>query len=120
MQIRHPETMVRRKDLRSDEIANLLRELSENELHVGELSSSNLDSNKGIRFSKSDCEESEETADVIDNTPVNPDTYVTRDGTECVPHNSTVPDIFATRNVLRESIGPTSFAKHNGNVRFFS
>ncbi|GFX18626.1 uncharacterized protein TNCV_3310871 [Trichonephila clavipes] len=72
-----------------------------------------------IRSSESDCEESEESADVIDNTPVNPVIYVARDGTECIPHNCNVPGRFATRNVLRQSSGgSTSFAKHNVNDNF--
>ncbi|GFV80973.1 hypothetical protein TNCV_2269571 [Trichonephila clavipes] len=52
---------------------------------------------------------------VTDNCPVNPNTYVARDGIEWIPHNSNVPGRFATRNVLRQSSGPTSFAKHNIN-----
>ncbi|GFV70970.1 uncharacterized protein TNCV_2355141 [Trichonephila clavipes] len=38
-------------------------------------------------MSESDCNESEENADVIDNVPVNPDIYVARDGTEWISHN---------------------------------
>ncbi|GFW89901.1 hypothetical protein TNCV_2979971 [Trichonephila clavipes] len=48
---------------------------SENESDDGELSCSNLDSEEDIRLSESDCEESEESADIIDNIPVNPDIY---------------------------------------------
>ncbi|GFV67036.1 uncharacterized protein TNCV_357211 [Trichonephila clavipes] len=73
MQNRHPETMIRRKCLSPDEIANLLRELSENESDGGELSCSNLDSDEDIRLSESDCEESGESADEIENIPVNRD-----------------------------------------------
>ncbi|GFW97639.1 uncharacterized protein TNCV_685091 [Trichonephila clavipes] len=74
--------MARRKGLSPDEIANLLRELSENESDVGELICLNLDSDEDKRLSESDCKETEERADVIDNIPVNPDIYVTRDGTK--------------------------------------
>ncbi|GFW33304.1 uncharacterized protein TNCV_2859811 [Trichonephila clavipes] len=74
----------RRKGLRPDEIANLLRELFENESESGELSCCNLDSDEVIRLSESDCEESEKSVDVIDNIPVNPDIQVARNGTECI------------------------------------
>ncbi|GFV98548.1 uncharacterized protein TNCV_4848771 [Trichonephila clavipes] len=73
---RHPETMARRKGLSRDEIAYLLQETPENESDGGELSCFNLDFNEDIRLSESDCEESEESADIIDNIPVNPDIYV--------------------------------------------
>ncbi|GFW86149.1 hypothetical protein TNCV_1969571 [Trichonephila clavipes] len=62
-----------------------------------------------IRLNESDCEESEESANVVDNISVNPSIYVVADG-------SNVPDIFVTRNILRQSSGPTSFAKHHVNV----
>ncbi|GFT11696.1 hypothetical protein TNCV_264831 [Trichonephila clavipes] len=71
-------------DLNPDGIANLLQELSENELDNGELcvcvcvSCSTLDSDEGIRLNESDCEESEESADVFNNIPVNPDIYVSK------------------------------------------
>ncbi|GFV98050.1 uncharacterized protein TNCV_4448101 [Trichonephila clavipes] len=68
--------MARRKGLNPDEIANLLRKISENESDGGELSCSNLDSNKNIRLSESDYGESEESADIIDNIPVNSDIYI--------------------------------------------
>ncbi|GFV58121.1 uncharacterized protein TNCV_2109491 [Trichonephila clavipes] len=68
------------------------------------------------RLNESDCEKSEESADAIDNIPENPGTYVVRDDTEGIPHNSNAPGKFATRNVLRPSSVPTSFAKHNVNV----
>ncbi|GFX41040.1 hypothetical protein TNCV_2217381 [Trichonephila clavipes] len=45
-QSRHPETMTLRKSLSPDEIANLLRDISENESDGGELSCSNLDSDE--------------------------------------------------------------------------
>ncbi|GFW23272.1 uncharacterized protein TNCV_3803721 [Trichonephila clavipes] len=62
--------MAHRKGLSPDEIANLLREISENESDGGELSYSNL-LDEHIKLSESDCEESEESADIIDNIPVN-------------------------------------------------
>ncbi|GFX82296.1 uncharacterized protein TNCV_973081 [Trichonephila clavipes] len=68
--------------LSTDEIANVLQELSENESDGDELSYSYLDSNKFLRLSESDCEESEDSTNEKDNIPVNPDIYVTRDGTE--------------------------------------
>ncbi|GFW29126.1 hypothetical protein TNCV_2838661 [Trichonephila clavipes] len=49
-----------------------------------------LDSNEDIRLSESDCKESEKSADVKDNIPVNPDIYV-----------------------LQQSSGPIDFMKHN-------
>ncbi|GFW48842.1 hypothetical protein TNCV_3900401 [Trichonephila clavipes] len=68
--------MALRKDLNQDEIANLLRNISENE-------SASLDSDEIMRLNERDCEESDESEDVIDDTPVNPDIYVARDGAEC-------------------------------------
>ncbi|GFV03748.1 uncharacterized protein TNCV_1876961 [Trichonephila clavipes] len=106
--------MARRKCLSLDEIANLLREISENEPDGGELPCSNLDSDEDIRSR----EESEKSADVTDNIPVNPDKYITKEGTEWIPHNSNVPGRFATRNVLRQNSGPTSFMRHNVYVSF--
>ncbi|GFT07612.1 uncharacterized protein TNCV_4045671 [Trichonephila clavipes] len=88
--------MARRKGLSPDKIANLLREISENESDGGQLSCSNLDSVKDIRLSDSDCEESEESADIIDNIPVNIDIYIAKDGPEWIPHNRNVPGKFAT------------------------
>ncbi|GFY28235.1 hypothetical protein TNCV_4395691 [Trichonephila clavipes] len=90
--------MTHRNGLSPDEIANLLRELSENESGGGPAA--------------------KQRADVIDNIPVNSERYVATDGTDWIPHNSNVPGIFATRNVLQQSIGPTSFAKLNVNVIF--
>ncbi|GFV52745.1 uncharacterized protein TNCV_2874161 [Trichonephila clavipes] len=59
-----------------------------------------------IRLNESDCEESKESADVIDDIPVNPDIYVAREEhTEWIPYNSNDPGRFATRNVLRQSSG---------------
>ncbi|GFW61314.1 uncharacterized protein TNCV_4136321 [Trichonephila clavipes] len=73
-------------------------------------------SDEAIKLDESDCEESEESADVIDNIPVNPDILFTaRDGTEWIPHNNNAPGRFETRNLLRQSSGPTSFAKHKVN-----
>ncbi|GFT16488.1 uncharacterized protein TNCV_281251 [Trichonephila clavipes] len=83
------------------------------------LSCYNLNSDEDARLSESDSEESEESADVIDNIPVNPAIYVARDATEWISHNSNVPGRFATRYVLRPSSGPTSFAKYV-NVSFLS
>ncbi|GFU42170.1 histone-lysine N-methyltransferase SETMAR [Trichonephila clavipes] len=65
--------MTLRKGRIPEEIDNLLRELSKNESNGGELSCFNLDIN--IRLSEKDCEEYKESADEIDNIPVNPDTY---------------------------------------------
>ncbi|GFX92124.1 uncharacterized protein TNCV_1740441 [Trichonephila clavipes] len=115
---RHPETLTRREGLSPNEIVNLLRDLSTNESDGGELSCYNLDSDEDIRLSESDCKESEQSADVIDNIPENPDKYVARDCIEWIPHNGNVPGRFATRNVLRQSSGPTRFRKHNINVSF--
>ncbi|GFV66366.1 hypothetical protein TNCV_1478301 [Trichonephila clavipes] len=96
-----------RRGLSPDEVANLLREHSENESDGGELPCSNLDYNEGIRLSESDCEESEESAHEIDSFPVNLDIYVSKHDT----HNINLPGIFATRNVLRQISDPTSFTK---------
>ncbi|GFU34809.1 hypothetical protein TNCV_2320031 [Trichonephila clavipes] len=77
VQSRHPETMTRRKGLSPDEVAKLLIELTQNVLDgvcvCGELSYSNLDTAEDIRLHEGDCEESEKSADVIDNIPVNQD-----------------------------------------------
>ncbi|GFW84952.1 uncharacterized protein TNCV_682401 [Trichonephila clavipes] len=78
--------------------------------------SSNLDS-EDIGLNESNCEESEERADVIDSISVCPDIYVTKDASEWIPHDNNIPDKFATRNVLRQSNDPTSFAKHNVKVK---
>ncbi|GFX20491.1 hypothetical protein TNCV_3488481 [Trichonephila clavipes] len=64
------------------------------------LSFANLDSDEDIRLRKSDCEESEKSAEITDNIPVNPDIYITRDGTEWIPHSSIVSGRFMTRNVF--------------------
>ncbi|GFV02512.1 hypothetical protein TNCV_3438271 [Trichonephila clavipes] len=61
------------------------------------------DSEEDITLYERDCEESEESADVNDNIPVNPDIYVARDGTEWIPHTSNDSVRFANRNVLRQS-----------------
>ncbi|GFV16477.1 hypothetical protein TNCV_4785391 [Trichonephila clavipes] len=42
------------------------------------MSCSNLDSNEDVRLNERDCEESEESADEIDNVLVNPDIYLAR------------------------------------------
>ncbi|GFX87409.1 uncharacterized protein TNCV_3369781 [Trichonephila clavipes] len=68
------------------------------------------DFDEDIRLNESDCEESKEK-NIIDYIPVNPDRYIATDGTEGIPHNSNVPGRFATRNVLQQSSGPTSFEK---------
>ncbi|GFT04952.1 uncharacterized protein TNCV_4744891 [Trichonephila clavipes] len=78
----------------------------------------NLDFDEDIGLNESDCGEPSESADVIDNIPVNPDVYVARDGTDRISHNNNVPRRFVTRNVLRPSSDPTSFAEDNVNVSF--
>ncbi|GFW84909.1 hypothetical protein TNCV_681971 [Trichonephila clavipes] len=50
-----------------------------------------VDSDEDIRLNETYCEESEESADVIDNIPVNLDIYVASYGIEWIPHNSNVP-----------------------------
>ncbi|GFX33616.1 transposable element Tc3 transposase [Trichonephila clavipes] len=103
-----PEIIFKIKDLSPYEIANSLRELSEKESDDDELFCSNSDSDEDIRLSKSDCEESEESVDEIDEIPVNPNLYVARGGIEWVLHISKVPrdpKCFATKqwfNTLRE------------------
>ncbi|GFV07071.1 hypothetical protein TNCV_4687451 [Trichonephila clavipes] len=74
--------MARRKGLSPEKIANVLQELSKNESDGDEVSCSNLDSDEDKRLSESDCEESEESADIIANVPLNTDIYVTGDGKE--------------------------------------
>ncbi|GFW64348.1 hypothetical protein TNCV_273721 [Trichonephila clavipes] len=65
-----------------DEIANLFRELFENESDGVKLFCSNLYSDdEDARLNKSDCEISEEMADEIENIPINPNLYVARDDT---------------------------------------
>ncbi|GFS74683.1 hypothetical protein TNCV_3978161 [Trichonephila clavipes] len=61
--------IARRKDQIPDEIANLLRVISEDESDSAELPCSNLESDEDIRLRETDCEESEESADIIDNIP---------------------------------------------------
>ncbi|GFW48794.1 uncharacterized protein TNCV_4243741 [Trichonephila clavipes] len=100
---RHSGTVIRRKVLSPDEIANLLRELSENESDGGESSCSNLDSDEDIRSNESDCEESEESVDVIDSIPVNLDKYISRDKTEWIPHNSKLPGRFFDKAVIQQA-----------------
>ncbi|GFS91932.1 uncharacterized protein TNCV_1931081 [Trichonephila clavipes] len=112
MQNKHCETTALRKNLTTNEIANLLRQLSENELAVIYIP-------MNIRLNESDCEEFEVNADVIDNIPVNADIYVTRDDTDWIPHNSNVPGRFTPINVLQPSSIPTRFAKNNVNRQFF-
>ncbi|GFX26265.1 hypothetical protein TNCV_948651 [Trichonephila clavipes] len=63
------------------------------------------DSDEDISLSESDCKESEERADVIENISVNPNVYVARDGVEWISHNSNVPGRLRTRNVLEQEIG---------------
>ncbi|GFV36458.1 hypothetical protein TNCV_2235051 [Trichonephila clavipes] len=65
--------MARGKGLILDKIANLLRENFKNEPDSCELSCSNLDSDEDRRLSESNCEEPEESVDIIDNIPINPD-----------------------------------------------
>ncbi|GFT57784.1 hypothetical protein TNCV_4865381 [Trichonephila clavipes] len=67
---RHPETIDRRKGLSPNDIPNLLLEISENESEGGKLFCSNLDSDKDITLSEINCEESEESTEIIDNIPV--------------------------------------------------
>ncbi|GFT72234.1 retrovirus-related Pol polyprotein from transposon 412 [Trichonephila clavipes] len=55
--------------------------LFEKESDGGELSCSNSDADEDVGLNESDCEESEESADIVDNIPVNPDVYVSRDST---------------------------------------
>ncbi|GFX03769.1 transposable element Tcb1 transposase [Trichonephila clavipes] len=68
------------------------------------MSCSNSNSVEDIRLGESDCGESEESAYVIDNIPVNPDRY-------------RITVMFVAD--LRQSISPTSFTKHNVNINFF-
>ncbi|GFT99751.1 hypothetical protein TNCV_1141231 [Trichonephila clavipes] len=82
--------MARSKGLSPDEIANLLREISENVCESD-------DSDEDTRFSESYCEESEESACIIDNISINSDIHIAREGTEWIQHNSNVPDRFATK-----------------------
>ncbi|GFX18359.1 uncharacterized protein TNCV_4306601 [Trichonephila clavipes] len=67
---------------------------------------------------ESDCKESDEKSGTIGYIPVNPDKYIARDGTYWIPHNTNVPGRFVTRNVWRQSSGPTSFTYHNVNASF--
>ncbi|GFW69150.1 hypothetical protein TNCV_1819041 [Trichonephila clavipes] len=110
--------MNRGKGLSPDEIATFLRELPENQSNGGELSCSNLDSEKDITLSESDCKKSEKSTDEIDNIPLNLDMYVVRVCAEWIPQNSNVPATLAIRNVFRQS-SRTRFAKHNVKRQFF-
>ncbi|GFW13853.1 uncharacterized protein TNCV_2097341 [Trichonephila clavipes] len=65
-----------------------------------------VNSDEDIRLNENDYEESEESADVIDNIPVNSDRYVARASIEWIPHKSNVPGRFTTKqwyNKLRET-----------------
>ncbi|GFW95497.1 hypothetical protein TNCV_1721991 [Trichonephila clavipes] len=64
-QIRTPQNVARREQKARNAIQNVWH-----------------DSDEDLRLSESDCEESGGSADVIDNIPVNPDVYISRDGTE--------------------------------------
>ncbi|GFU72545.1 hypothetical protein TNCV_22271 [Trichonephila clavipes] len=68
--------------LEANILSGKLQAFSANESGDGELPCSNLDSDEDIRLSESDYEESEESANVIDNIPVNSDIYDSRDGTD--------------------------------------
>ncbi|GFX82021.1 hypothetical protein TNCV_2572201 [Trichonephila clavipes] len=59
----------------SPTVARHRTEISENKSDGGELSCSNLDYEEDIRLSESDCEESDESADITNNIPVNPDIH---------------------------------------------
>ncbi|GFV97560.1 uncharacterized protein TNCV_2040681 [Trichonephila clavipes] len=74
-------------------------QLSENESDGGELFCSSFDSDER-RLRENTVNESEESADEIDNIPVNPGVYVSRVNTEWLHHNSSVPGRFAIRNAL--------------------
>ncbi|GFV11098.1 uncharacterized protein TNCV_2718421 [Trichonephila clavipes] len=76
VQNRYPEMMARRKYLSPDEIPNLLRKISENELDGSKLSCSNLDSDQDIRLNENDCEKFKGSAEIIDNILVNSDMYI--------------------------------------------
>ncbi|GFX60190.1 uncharacterized protein TNCV_4533501 [Trichonephila clavipes] len=94
---RHHETRTHRKCLIPDELANLLQELSENESNGGYLSCSNLNSDEDMRLSESDCQEYQESIEVIGTIPVKPDICIARDGLEWIPPNSNLPGRFSTR-----------------------
>ncbi|GFX66947.1 hypothetical protein TNCV_4180721 [Trichonephila clavipes] len=64
---------VRRREDILEPGENASEELSENESDGSEMSCFNLDSDESIRLHEGDCKESEESADVIDNIPINPD-----------------------------------------------
>ncbi|GFU40995.1 hypothetical protein TNCV_4645701 [Trichonephila clavipes] len=57
--------MHHRKGLSPDEITNLLREIFVNESDGGTLSCFNLDSDEDIKLNERNCEESEESADIL-------------------------------------------------------
>ncbi|GFT82886.1 hypothetical protein TNCV_4434351 [Trichonephila clavipes] len=104
---RYTQTVALRKYLCLDEISNSFRLIAKNDSDGGKQYCSNLDSDEDIRFSESDGQKSEESADVSDNISLNSDIYVARDGTDWIMHISNVTGRFATRNVLQQSSGPT-------------
>ncbi|GFT52529.1 hypothetical protein TNCV_14921 [Trichonephila clavipes] len=88
--------MTCRKGPSTDEIANLLRDFSKSESDSDDLSCSYLDFDEDLKLTESDCEKSDESADVIDKIPVNPNIYVSRNDTKWIPHNNNFLGRFAT------------------------
>ncbi|GFV11330.1 hypothetical protein TNCV_3724191 [Trichonephila clavipes] len=111
--------MARRKGLSADEIANLLREISEKEANGGELSCFNLDSNEDIRLSESTTVKILKELQILLIVFQYILIYMSQGRAQNGYH---IIDLqtgrFAIQNVLRQSSGPADFAKHNVNVSF--
>ncbi len=107
--------MSRKRGLSPEEIAELLRELSDNESEGGELSEMNEGSDDEIFVPSvsSDSESNEDTE--IDNSH-NQQIFVARDGSQWKEYMSvSASGRLSSQNILRENSGPTSYAKRNIN-----
>lgn len=127
--------MARKRGLTPEEIANLLRELSENESEGGDISDSdedlecvNLDCENDFS-SDSDTDENEESksnntnvnefeddtnANNSDGSSCNAEIFVAPDGTQWkMSENKNNSGRHPKQNILRQESGPTNHAKRN-------
>lgn len=108
--------MARKKGLTPEEIAVLLRDLSDNESEGGELSDIqdedfvNCENENDYSSDSDESENNETTTDVSCNT----EALIAPDGTEWKIYESgTNPGRFPKQNILRQDSGPTNHAKRN-------
>lgn len=107
--------MSRKRGLSPEEIAALLRELSDNESEGGELSEldEGSDDEHFVPPASSSSESDEDNA--IDNSH-NHEVFTGRDGSQWKEYISVKSSgRYASQNILRENSGPTSYAKRNVN-----